>query len=311
MSSVPGVIGGPVAGTIQTGLRTAPEEGFDLTLRCIHRQSSSDSTRERILWQEEQRIEKEELFYDYLGMAARFSFLVPLECKESTAEDSGNRILWSLQVKAWVPGSDVGYDTRFELPVFRTEQSSDTAPRFAEMARAESDEEVHRLRQRSKIKLRNSPGGGTEILFPALRNPGMAASLTIFLAIWTGVVWLLVHLGTPLIFPILFGLFGLLIFYWALDLWLGSSRAVIEGGEVRVKGGILGLGRARIIPIEDIKGIETKIGMQHGGQSGTPYYDIQLIATSGRRVILGRYIKDKREAEWLVREVKRSLGAGV
>jgi hypothetical protein len=46
---------------------------------------------------------------------------------------------------------------------------------------------------------------GTGIVFPAARTPGEAMSLTVFVLLWTVVVWFLVHSRAPVIFPIVFG----------------------------------------------------------------------------------------------------------
>ena len=106
-----------------------------------------------------------------------------------------------------------------------------------------------------------------------------------------------------------FGCFGLLILYGVLSLWLESSRLVIEGGEARVKGGILGLGGTQRLAVEEIKSVESKISMQHGSGSGTPYYEIRLIPQSGRPVVVGRYIKNKRELDWLLEEIREAMAS--
>jgi hypothetical protein len=310
MASVPGVIGGPVAGTIQTGLRSLPERGFKVTLRSISRVTRGSgrnrSTDEKLLWQEEQRLGKEELFPGYLGTAARFSFVVPVDCEQTDELDSGDGTFWTLQVQADIPGVD--YDATFELPVFETEHSSAPVVTAPGRAKEVSAAELHELRRSSKVLVRPSPVGGKEIVFPAARNPGLAASLTVFLLIWVGIIWLMHRYEAPLIFPIVFSLFGLLVLYGVLSLWLESSRLVIEGGEARVRRGIFGLGRTHRLAVEEVKGVKSKITMQHGGGSGTPYYEIRLILQSGRPVVVGRYIKNKRELDWLLGEIRDALG---
>jgi hypothetical protein len=307
MASVPGVIGGAVAGTIQTGLSSLPEKGFQVTLRSVSRVTRGSgrnrSTHEKILWQEEQRLGREELFPGMFGTAARFSFVVPMDCEESDSEE--DRTTWTLQVQAEVPGVD--YDATFELPVFQTEQSSATASLPTERPTHVSAAELHELREESKVRVRPSASGGKEIVFPAARNPGIATSVTVFFLIWMGATWLMYRYEAPLIFPIVFALFGFLLFYGVLSLWLESSRLVLEAGEARVKGGILGWGRTHRLAVEAIKDIETKITMQHGSGSGTPYYEIRLIPENGRPLVVGRYIKNKRELDWLVGEIREAL----
>jgi hypothetical protein len=44
-------------------------------------------------------------------------------------------------------------------------------------------------------------------------------------------------------------------------------------------------------------------------QAGRVYYDIELHRKVGKKVAAGKHIRNKREAEWLVREMKRQIEA--
>jgi hypothetical protein len=309
MTSLPGVVGGPVAGTIETGLRTIPENGFLITLRSIRRtrtrRGRSRSTHEKILWQEEQRIRREELFPGPRGTSTRFSFQVPFDCEPSSERDSASRVLWRLQAEAEVPGVD--FSSTFEIPVFRTERSSTAPSPFVDLPQSVSPEEIQQARRTSKIRVRTTPTGGRDIYFPAARNPGMATGLTLFFLIWMGAILLMRHAEAPLFFQGIFGLFGVLIFIGVISMWFGTSRLRIEGGEVRLKNAILGMGETKVLSVDEIARVKTKIGTQHGGGSGTPYYDILLSRRTGRDLTVGRYIKNKREVEWLVGEIEGVL----
>ena len=93
LRTLPGVIGGSVAGILHAPLALRAGNSVRLTLRSVHR------------------------------VSVPFSFPVPFECAETTHEDPDNRVLWLLHAKASVPGVD--YDAEFELPVFRTQESSE------------------------------------------------------------------------------------------------------------------------------------------------------------------------------------------
>ena len=54
--------------------------------------------------------------------------------------------------------------------------------------------------------------------------------------------------------------------------------------------------RERTLRAAEVAEVTTKIGAQAGQ---TPYYDVVLVTTSGKRVTAGGGIRDKREAEWL------------
>ncbi|MGD0694701.1 MAG: hypothetical protein ABSB82_07580 [Terriglobia bacterium] len=91
-------------------------------------------------------------------------------------------------------------------------------------------------------------------------------------------------------------------------LWIGTSKVVIGSGRVRVHSGLLGIGPRREIPFSEIGSITMPVGMQSGGRSGTPYYDIKLKLTDGQEVTLASSIRNKLEAEWLIASIKSEIG---
>jgi hypothetical protein len=148
---------------------------------------------------------------------------------------------------------------------------------------------------------------GTEIFFPAARNPGAALGITFFLGLRSGVVWALIHFHAPLLFPIVFGAFGVLLMVGVLEIWLRVSRVVAGSGSLTVASGHIAAGGARTLPASAIQDVTTRIGMQSGTR---PCYDIVVNTKDGKKVIAGRALRDKREAEWLAATIRQTLGAG-
>jgi hypothetical protein len=146
---------------------------------------------------------------------------------------------------------------------------------------------------------------GTEILFPAARNPGAAAGLTLFTVIWAGAIALQLHLAVPLVFPIIFGLFAILLVAGMLDLWLGVSRVSVDAGTVTVATGYIHPGKERTVNGSEISDVVAVIGMKSGA---TPYYDITILRKHGKKIRAGRAVRDKSEAEWLAATIKSALG---
>ncbi len=228
-------------------------------------------------------------------------FPIPPDALPCDDHDSRDTVLWRLEVSAEVPGVD--YASAFEVPVFRT----------AESDRPRTDEETAAARAIAEQVAHFQPGPecriqvtrnrrGTEIVFPAGRNRGAAIGLTLFLLLWLGAIGAMVVLGAPLVFPIVFGLFAALLIWGVLDQWLGVSRVTTGDGAVRVASGLITAGRERLVATPDVAEVVTRIGMQAGG---TPYYDVIVVQRNGKKVVAGRGIRDKREAEWvagLIRE---------
>jgi hypothetical protein len=109
----------------------------------------------------------------------------------------------------------------------------------------------------------------------------------------------------PLFFPVVFGAFGLLLVVGTLELWLTVSRVVVNKGSISVAQGYLYPGSEKTIASAQIASVITKINMQAGSR---PYYDVILVTTAGKQIAAGRWVRDKREAEWLAAIMKQELG---
>jgi hypothetical protein len=308
LSTVPGAIGHSLAGTIRAPVGLQPAEGFQVSLTCIRRVTTrsgkSSSTSERILWQEERRIGGEQS-RDYSGMKTiiPISFQLPADVEASDPTNPNNGVVWRLQVSAGVPGVD--YDSTFEVPIFRTSASEQpSSSRDAVSSSVSPDPAAYRQPADSRIAVTTNRRG-TEILFPAARNQGAAVGMTLFLVIWGAALGLQLYLKAPLVFPIVTGVFGILIAIFALDLWFKVSRVTVDSGTVTVATGYLEPGRERRLMAAEVADVVTAIGMQAGN---TVYYDVVIRRKDGKKTTAGRSVRDKCEAEWLAATIKKALG---
>jgi hypothetical protein len=308
LSTIPGTIGHTLAGTVRVTSVLQPAAGFQVSLSCVRRvttRSGDDSsTTESILWQEERTI-KGEPSRDASGMGTRIpvAFRLPSDVQACDSSDPNNRVLWRLKLSAEVPGVD--YDSVFEVPVFRTEASN--RPLSDDEARLTRDQLVpadYRQPAESRIAVAVTRRG-TEILFPAARNLGVAIGSTAFTLVWLAIVWCLVAFKVPLLFPVVSGLFGVLLVYGTLEIWLGTSRVTVAGSTIAVAAGYFYPRKERIFAASEIADISTTIGMQAGSR---PYYDVVILRKNGKKVVAGRSMRDKREAEWLAATMKSALG---
>jgi hypothetical protein len=283
-----------------------PADGFQVVLRCIRRVTTGGRDRptsETILWEEERRVAGQ-VSRDSAGMGTviPIAFAIPPDAQPCDDRDSSDRILWRLEISAGVPGID--YGSSFEVPVFRTELSA-TPPSASEAALVDSVAvDSYRQPAGSRVEVTTSRRG-TEIYFPAARNPGAASGLTFFLALWSGAIWALLHFHAPLLFPIVFGGFGVLLLVGVMELWLRVSRVVAGNGSLTLASGYIMAGGERTLPASGIHDVTTRIGMQAGTR---PYYDIVVNTKDGEKVIVGRAVREKREAEWLAATIAQALG---
>jgi hypothetical protein len=328
MSPITASPGGLCAGTIRTRLERPPSGGERLTvnikLTCLRRvirgNGKHRSVRENILWREEQDVPADHILFTPTGTAIPVRFALPADAPETSASKRSEGVFWALSVEASLPGLDLYED--FDVPVRRGEP---TEGRPVHMDRPErSFVEPSRLDVSSIAQTTKAPvtrqdlaaagilvrqtEAGVDYHFGAARNPSFAIPLTVFLLIWTGALWLQIALDAPVIFPLVTGLFELLLLVIVTDLWLGTTTVTINPRTIRCRHTIAGIGATRVMAPSEISKIDLHISMQTTGRSGTPYYEIRATKRNGRRGSLGSGIRNKAHAEWLAREMRTAVG---
>ena len=305
MAFVPGVIGGELKGVIQARFPSSPERSVHLQLTCVNRVTTGSgddqSTRENIVWRGESDLSSAQLYPGPAGTAIPVNFRIPWDAQPTEKRGPRDEIVWQLEALAAVPGVD--YHDVFEVPVFRTHQTP-VHPRPEDTATAVP---VAVRPPALTIEITQS-AQGTEFYFPAARNKGFAVGITVFTLMFCSSTYLLAHWQAPLIFPVVCGFFALLLLYISVQLWLGTTRVGICNGTLLLQDGFFGGGKVRQFAFSETVSISSAIKSQQGGGTGTPYYDIELNLRSGRKVTLGRTLKNKREVDWLVAEMRRLTG---
>jgi hypothetical protein len=221
LAAVPVPVGRALRGTVlATGALHVPE-GLRVTLTCVRRVTTGGgknrSTSERVLWQEERRAQGSQTrSAEGRVTSIPVAFDLPGDAEPSENTNPRNQVVWRLSVSADVPGVD--YASTFEVPVFRTAESVDAPSPDPAAAPALVEPFVQPATSRVRV---TSNRRGTEIVFPAARNPGTSAALTFFVAMWLAAVWATVHFGAPLLLQVLFGAFGLVFLWAAVASWLG------------------------------------------------------------------------------------------
>ena len=304
MDSVPGVIGGRLKGSIQARFPHSPDHGIHLRLSCVHRvrtgSGNTSNTSETILWCDD--ADQGQSYAGPMGTTIPVDFHIPREVQPTDNTHLSDQIIWRLEAIADVPG--LNYHDLFEVPVFRTAAS----PTGGVFAAREPNEFANVASQRRRpdqltVVVRETDEG-TEFYFPAARNRSLAIWTTVFALILCGFTYVVAHLGAPLIFPIVFGLFALAFVCFAAQYSMGTTRLVI-GDMVRLQAGLLGGGKTREIAPTDVDGFDDNIRTQTLNGRTIPYYDIVLRLRNGETLTVGKMLSSKREAEWLVSEMRR------
>jgi hypothetical protein len=296
LTTVPGIIGGALAGVIHTSRRLDRATEVRLRLACLERDTSGDSTSEHLQWEDEKLFSGDVL----QGGGIPVVFDIPFDGKPTAALSASRSVVWRLDARAKVPGTD--YIAQFEVPVFKTEQSRPDAPKLPDPA-AVYEKTVASVPPPG-ITIRPA-GDGIQFHFAAARNTGAAAGLTLFTALWTGAVVLMLKLKAPIFLPIIFGFFGVLMVLGIIGMWTGASSVVASLAGLNVTKWYCFIHWKKFVAAADVQSLDAKLGMSHGS---TTYYDLIAVTTAGNKVKLASSIRGKKESEWLVREMLNALG---
>ena len=295
MATRPGAIGGALAGMLRLRQFVRFDTGMTLRLRCVRVVSTGKSTTEQVLWMDERTVALDS------GEEVPVSFFIPADCVET---DRSQGVFWRLEADARVEGDN--YAAKFEVPVFRVAQDeTQIAAAQKAIAAKQADLASYRRPMDSPIRVETSWRGGTEFYFPPGRNPVMAIAATAFFAGWSGALVAMIMFNAPVGLVVVFSLIDLAVFAGVFGIWFAAARITVDHDTVTVTKTVLGWRREKVVPIADIAGFRTVIGMTSGT---TAYYNIQLALRNGRSVTLGGTIKDKLEADWLATEMSRCAG---
>jgi cbb3-type cytochrome oxidase subunit 3 len=341
LAQIPAPLGGSLDGMIQTGARLKPEHGLHLKLSCIRRTVSgagnNRSVQESILWQDEKVFAPDASLPEQEPGHSGIPVFFKLPADQPECHARGNEaVLWRLEARAKMSGPD--FRATFEVPVFQVAGVSAT-----EAATDEPDptgalqmpvEELRRD-EHSRIQLNDVPGG-REFYFPAARNPGTAFFTTLFMLVFNGAAVFMYRAHKPMLFPIVFGVIGVLLILGAFNLWFKSSRVTINSTNVQLTKRWLIFSRQRDFSAGDCARFATKTGMQSGS---TIFTDIKLVRIGAdaefaekmkrfeggpqvNQLVAGRFrqaagpsgvtvassIANAAEAGWLVKEMNKALG---
>jgi hypothetical protein len=288
MSPMPGVLGGPVTGTIQIPAKVETTDGFDVSLRCIHqyttRSGKSSTTHCDVLWEDARHLDAGYAMGETTMLPVRFA--VPYEEPATTVAGGKNGYYWRLSAKAAAPGID--YKAVFDVPVMHTRQSSPsfvTTPASASAARPEL---VETVAAREGLSFQKNGDGGFELVFPARRQRSSALGLSLFVIAWSSVcvaLWIFVQAPVPI--ALFFTLFDVIILLALVNMLFVARGVVIDPGR---KECVTWMQVARFprqerhIPFGNVLDVQS----QRAGQSGnTIYYRVALLIDGGAPVTVG------------------------
>jgi hypothetical protein len=302
LASTPGVIGGQLAGVVRTHKPVVSMDGFRLTLNCLDWLSTGNNSRSEVsLWQDEQLV-MEPMQGDGEGTAIPVLFAIPISCRETTRPGQSGEVHWRLDISARVAGVD--YAAKFDVPVFKTAESrADFKLDDQLVAQLAAGPKTDVILREAGI-IREPLANGVRLEFPMARHMFTAAIVTVFLAIWLSATWA-IHFQSSFM-AIFFGLFGLIVLFTAVDLWFYRSVVEASPSGLLIRGGLLGIGRTRLIPVEDIREFTIENGMSSGANV---WNNIRVLLRDGKKRTIGRSVTGTLAQRTVISELSAALHA--
>ncbi len=302
LDTLPGVIGGTLAGTVHVPAALEPRSGARVRLNCSV--GSGDHSKET--WEEEHPIESEGVLTGSAGAVFPFSVTIPYGLPSSNPETQN--VSWRLDLMAEASGID--FRTSFEVPIFETPDSSPeidarvASPPPASPAEVVSEQPEH-IDDASRIRAARVDGG-IDLYFPALRNPGSALAVTGAFFFWCFIA-LMMGVGAELhwlIFVPLLVLPGLLLLWAVFDTWLASVRLRVQEGCLQRRIRFLGAGYSQTFQAEAVEDFEIVFRARMGK---TALYDLRVKRHDRFARTLVRGIRGKRLAERIQDWIRRAF----
>ena len=307
LQSMPGVLGGQIAGEIHAVGSLSNVREFQVRISCVRRLTKD---RRDELWQDERTVLASATLSTGAGAMLPFSFTIPYALPAS----KDNQVTWHIEVSGRRSGPD--YHKCFEVPVFETDASSPevderaAAPPAEPLPMPQPRSEPESVSEDSSIRVAHR-AGGIEIVFPAFRHP--LASLILFGAwlFWNfiGLLFMIGWDGWSGIPPKVLIVGGSLFLTWGLlDSIFGWVRLRATTGRLERTHRWLFVGYTHGLEAAEIESVE----LRHAGRLGrTDLYDLMARRGNSRKRVMARAIRGKRLAVSLRDRIESALsGAG-
>jgi len=308
LTTLPGIIGGKVEGSLETAYVFPPGTSMNLALTCVRSYDSggdSHSHWENALWQDSRAVPA---YTGGAGSTVPVSFTTPYDARETDGRNRSDEIYWKLTATADAPGID--FRAVFRLPVFKTKASdpSLTAEKVNEQTAGLLE---GRRPEDAKITEEPAADGGVQFHLGPGRNLGTAAAFAVFGLIFLGggiffgtlvgkgFTW---FLGVIPLF--LGGAVGLGLLIFGTWMGLGQTTVGVRNRSLRIHSSCLGFSRTRTLEADAIDRFELYPGMSSEDKI---WYDLKIHLSDGKTVTAASAM-EQHEAEWFLGELRKDLG---
>jgi hypothetical protein len=303
MATLPGVLGGPLAGMIHAPANIAAQDGFTIRLACIEtvreRSGGETNSREVTRWDHEKTIVRDLSRGDRTLIPVQF--IIPYGLPSSGEDD----IKWKLTAEAKTDGVD--YHAEFEIPVFETPASSKNPPSDIETAAGlyAAPPEFATIASRLGTVLEEDFPDRRRLYFPMARNRGLAIGLSLAVIICLIIAAATAISPAPVFIPIGVGFVGVILLVFAGYAVLERSRLEFGRRGVAYQRSVIRAGKRHQFEPQAIKSIE--VDRSGTEVNGVPYWKVILRTHDGAEHTLATEIKARQVADRLADEISAAV----
>lgn len=320
LQQTPIAIGGVNRGTIEVPNDQANNQSFGkpleavVTLTCQRKITTGSgknrSTKTTIVWQDDRRVRSTIKGHNTSSYA--FEFKVPEGLPQSDDSNQNNRVEWVLQIERKQPGIDLklqfmvpGYVVAHRVALEAAETDL-FASGFDSSSEAGSGGQNH-LGSWKNLGLEDSiTSQGNRYYFSAFRHASFAISMIIFGLIFASIgIGVNVFGDAPIIFLIVFGGLGILIFILGLRQLTYKSEVTVRGGQLQISSGHLLMSAPRVIQRSEIESITANSNMSVGNKQ---VFHVTAKLTDGSKVVLAKNLLMRSDVESFIEKIKNEIG---
>lgn len=320
LQQTPVAIGGINKGHIEVPNDSANDQNFGkpleaiITLTCQRKITTGSgknrSTKTSIVWQDDRRVQSSIKGHNTSHYA--FEFKVPEGLPQSDESNSDNRVEWVLKIERKQPGIDLKLD--FMVPgyvvahrVALKETETDLFASDFNSQREESSGSQNHLGSWKNLGIEDSvTSQGNRYYFSAFRHAGFAISMIVFGLIFASMGGGISLFGdAPIIFLIVFGGLGSLIFILGLRQLTFKSEITVRAGQLQFSSGHILMSAPRIIQRNEIESITANSNMSVGEKQ---VFHIDAKLTDGSKIVLAKNLLLRSDVESFIEKIKNEIG---
>lgn len=296
----PGAIGGRLVATIRTPVAPTEIDSIETRLTCFYYspESGTDTGHgmRTELWREAQTIPAASVGMDAQSNALiPVDFAIPSTCEASTAEMKPDRVQWELAISGKSAG--INLSAMYIVPIFHVagEQAISSVESLAPEMPVTYPQKILTKEWGDEIEFHYADSAPS-VLVALVFSISTAVHFAAF-------AYFQNTASMPLVMWIAFATFGFPLVYATLWLWFGKSLVHLSPTSLTEVSSMLGFSRRKAIPLGEIVLVDAQVD----GRSGkTLYYAIRVHTDAGVRLVL-KGIRDKAEADGLVRQIEAYL----